>query len=125
MLVVVIVGAEAVYDKGNGKYIKKAKTYYDKLNKNNSITELENIFISMFGNRFKKNMVESVSNYVIKSFMQQYNCDNTEEFIEDIFPINKLYTNHVVLYSIGNNKHRLRLLHQGNSRWRSQNRGFL
>lgn len=83
---------QVVYDKGNGKYIKKAKTYYDKLNKNNSITELENIFISMFGNRFKKNMVESVSNYVIKSFMQQYNCDNTEEFIEDIFPINIRYS---------------------------------
>lgn len=82
---------QVVYDKGNGKYIKKSKTYYDKLSNSNSITELENIFIAMFGNRFKKNMVESVSNYVIKSFMQQYSCDNTEEFIEDIFPINIRY----------------------------------
>ena len=83
---------QVVHDKGNGKYINKAKTYYDKLNENNSITELENIFISMFGNRFKKNIVESVSNYVIKSYMQQYNCDNTEEFIEDIFPVNIKYS---------------------------------
>ena len=83
---------QMVIDKGNGKYIEKSKAYYDKLNKDNSITELENIFISMFGNRFKKNMVESVSNYVIKSFMQQYNCENTEEFIEDIFPINIRYS---------------------------------
>lgn len=83
---------QVVRDKGNGKYISKAKTYYDKLSNSNTVTELENIFIAMFGNRFKKNMVEGVSDYVIKSYMQRYGCNNTEEFIEDLFPINIRYS---------------------------------
>lgn len=37
-------------------------------------------------------MVEGVSDYVIKSYMQRYGCNNTEEFIEDLFPINIRYS---------------------------------
>ncbi|MBQ3115896.1 MAG: nucleotidyltransferase domain-containing protein [Clostridia bacterium] len=82
---------QIVEDKGKGKYIKKAKDYYDKINDSKTSIDVEYIFIEMFGNRFKKNIVDSVSNYLFKCLTKQYNYVDTEEFIEDIFPINIKY----------------------------------
>ena len=80
---------QIVEDKG--KYIKKAKDYYDEINNSKTSIDVEYIFIEMFGNRFKKNIVDSVSNYLFKGLTKQYNYVDTEEFIEDIFPINIKY----------------------------------
>lgn len=83
---------QLVHDKGKGKYIEEAKGFYDELCKCSSPTEFENVFLCMFGNRFKKNMMESASNIVIDSFIKEYKCNRTEQFIEDLFPINIKYS---------------------------------
>lgn len=82
---------QSINDKGKGKYILKAKAYYDKLCNANSDLEIENIFISMFGNKFKRGMVESKAKQVFDLYFYNYNCEDTEEFIENIFPVNIKY----------------------------------
>ena len=82
---------QTVNDKGHGKYISKAKEYYDQLTKATKEYELENVFVSMFGNKFKNSMADSVGNQIVEDALRGYACVNTEEFIEDRFPIDIRY----------------------------------
>lgn len=82
---------QTITDKGHGKYIVKAKSYYDKLTNADKEYKIENVFVSMFGNKFKKSMVESEGNEIIEDSLRGYGCLNTEQFIEDRFPIDIRY----------------------------------
>ncbi|MDE7431200.1 MAG: nucleotidyltransferase domain-containing protein [Lachnospiraceae bacterium] len=78
-------------DKGHGKYIIKAKEYYDQLINADKEYEIENVFVSMFGNKFRKSMVDSKGNQIIEDSLRRYGCVNTEEFIEDRCPVDIRY----------------------------------
>lgn len=82
---------QVIVDKGHGKYITKAKEYYDKLLEVEKEYEKENVFVAMFGSKFKKSMVDSVGNQIVNEALSRYSCANTEEFIEDFFPVDIRY----------------------------------
>lgn len=82
---------QLVYNSGNGKFIKKAKKAYNKIidlteESNNSNKKLREIF----GNQFPKKEVIIESASVNKSY-NQCNYNYTEQYIEDMFPIDIRY----------------------------------
>ena len=72
-------GSNQIIENNNFNFIKKSKKTLNKLsNSNNHLSTLREIF----GNRFP----------ISKSTINEYGFSQTEQFIEDLFPINIIYT---------------------------------
>lgn len=82
---------QQVYNSGNGKFIRKAKKAY---NKTKDLTEesedLNTKLREVFGNQFPK--AESITETAsLNKTYNLYNYKDTEQFIEDMFPIDIRY----------------------------------
>lgn len=83
---------QEIIDKGKGSCIKKAKECLDAFVKTNNIEfKIETVYLSMFGNLFMESLVDGIIVSGIQDAQQKYNFVNSEEFIENKFPIHIKY----------------------------------
>lgn len=82
---------QQVYSSDNGKFIKKAKKAFNKINACKNDTELEDIYLELFGNKFSKSIAEnrvfSERQFAIRYQEVNYN----EAYIEDKYPVDIRY----------------------------------
>ncbi len=77
---------QKVYNSGNGKFVTKAKSAYKKIDEATDDTIID-ILVELFGKDFdSQKITENCSAYSIHSYK------NTEQFIEELFPVDILYT---------------------------------
>lgn len=82
---------QLVYNCGNGNFIKKAKKAYNKIKDlTEESTDLNTKLREVFGNQFPKLEVVVEAASIYKSYNKR-NYNNTEQFIEDMFPIDIRY----------------------------------
>ncbi len=77
---------QQVYNSDNGKFVSKAKKAFEKLNEAIENETIEDTLSELFGTVYSNDS----STYVSKSF--EFNCDNTEEFIENKFSVDIRYS---------------------------------
>lgn len=81
-----------VENKGNGAFVRKAKKAYNRLNNAKNELEKEEALIDLFGNRFEECIVDSENQAREDRWAAQHESTNTEEFIENKFPVEIVYT---------------------------------
>ncbi|MDE5973082.1 MAG: hypothetical protein K2G73_00270, partial [Eubacterium sp.] len=77
---------QQVYNSDNGKFVSKAKKAFEMLNEAIENETIEDTLSELFGTVYSNDS----STYVSKSF--EFNCDNTEEFIENKFSVDIRYS---------------------------------
>lgn len=82
---------QQIKDGSNGKFIKKAKKAYNKINNAKNDSELEKAFSDLFGKIFDDNIVDSTSRKNIIEMSSSYNYYTNEKFIENMFEVDILY----------------------------------
>lgn len=81
-----------VENKGSGAFVRKAKKAYSELNNAKDELEKEKALINLLGKRFEECIVDSESLAQEDHWAVQYESTNTEEFIENKFPVEIVYT---------------------------------
>lgn len=82
---------QEIVDKGKGSYILFADEMYQALLNAQDENEQESVFITMFGKAFEESLVDSTRMALREAHYRLYNCAQTEEFIEDKFPVHIKY----------------------------------
>lgn len=83
---------QRVYNTGNGAFVKKAKKALKKLDEAEGESELEDVLVELFGKRFKDCLVGSESEEKERSWASAYGCSTSEQFIEDLYPVDIRYS---------------------------------
>ncbi|MGE5626725.1 MAG: nucleotide-binding domain-containing protein [Solirubrobacterales bacterium] len=82
---------QQVYNTGNGKFIRKAKKTYNKIiDLEEDSEDLNTKLREVFGNQFPKAETVTETASLNKAY-NAYGYNNTEQFIEDMFPIDIRY----------------------------------
>lgn len=82
---------QQVKNSGNGIFVKKAEKAFRKLENAATDFEKEKALIDLFGKRFEDCIVESISEEQDRQWATRYGSVNTEEFIEDMYPVEICY----------------------------------
>lgn len=83
---------QQVKNSGNGAFVRKAKKAFNELEKAVTDLEKEKALIDIFGKRFEDCVVDSISEEQERQWAALYGSVNTEEFIEDMHPVEIRYS---------------------------------
>lgn len=83
---------QQVKNSGNGAFVRKAKKAFNKLDKAATDLEKEEALIELLGKRFEDCVVDSVSEEQEARWASLHGSVNSEEFIEDKYPVEIRYS---------------------------------
>lgn len=82
---------QQVNNTDNGKFVNKAKKAYKKIDDCTNDTELEDVYITLFGKKFSNSIAQNKLNEDLLLSLRYENVNDNEEFIEDKYPVDIKY----------------------------------
>jgi len=82
---------QQVNNTDNGKFVKKAKKAFNKIDNCTNDTDLEDIYIMLFGKKYSNSTAKNKLHEDFSLSLKYKNVNDNEEFIEDKYPVDIKY----------------------------------